>query len=472
MKKIITALVVLVFINLMSCKKLSSYDYPPETASPYELVKADLNLTLFRYLVDRSGSVELLNGGGNTIFIPTNAAFLASGYTQTLMQAMTKEDLVILLKNHIVPTKIDVRTIPASGERTSLSNQKVLLQRIGNASYIDGADITNPNLATTTGYVNLINKVINTKNTLLDAINTYNHATANSQFTFLVAAIARASTGSTDFTALLTGTTSYTFFAPTNGAFIDGGYASLAVVNAAAPDVLGNILKYQLIDGAKLTTQIDSLPLTAVNGTKIYFDKAKPARTTYSYANGINFGNASPSNIITKNGVMHPVARFLPAPITTNTLDRIKSDANLSLFAAVLKRASAADPAMNFETLLSDPAKSYTVFAVNNAGLITAGYPDVATINAETPQVLADLVKFHLIFRRNNNINFAENTGTVTLLKVKNTAGDDVNTSLTFLVNGGFKIKGGGNQTTIPVITGNVITTNGLLNIIGTVLKN
>jgi uncharacterized surface protein with fasciclin (FAS1) repeats len=286
----------------------------------------------------------------------------------------------------------------------------------------------------------------------------------------LAAAIARASTGSTNFIALLTGTTPYTLLAPNNGAFIDGGYATIAAINAAAPDVLGNILKYHLIAGTKFTTAFDSVPVMAYNGNPIYFDKVnrsvsptvtQATNITAWYANGITFGNGVPANMMAKNGVLHTVSRLLPTPVAVTTLDRINADATLTMFYAMIQRAGTADPKFNFAAMLADPLHTYTVFAVNNTGLQAAGYANVAAINAENPLTLAAILKLHIIPKRINNINIADN-GSVTTI---------AGTNITFLLTGGFKVQGPSNSTAIPVITQNTVTTTGLLNIIGGVLK-
>lgn len=467
---ILSSISVLLLVSQSSCKKLSSYDYPASDGSAYELIKADLNFSYFRYIVDKARLADTLNGKGEfTVFTPTNGAFISSGYTLALLQLMPMDSVTMLVKNHIIPGKVDVKNVTVA--QTSLNNSQITLQKVADSYYADGGDITNPNQPTTNGFVNVINKVLVTKNTLTEAISSYVNATANSQLTFLTAAITRASTGSTNFTNLLSGSTPYTFFAPNNNAFIDGGYATIAAVQAAAPDVLGNLLKYQLIAGANLTTAFDSVPVKSFNGVNIYFDKIKPVQTTFWYANGILFGNVGSPNIMGKNGVVHTVSRFLPAPISTTTLDRIQSDTTLSMFYALIIRASTADVNFNFQKMLSDMSASYTVFAVNNAGLRAAGYANVAAINAEKPAVLADVLKLHLINKRLNNINIVENGTANTLLKIDNTSGTTSYDQLTFTMTGGYKVKGPSNVTSVVVIAGNIVTANGLLNIIGSLLQ-
>jgi len=438
-KTILYAITAFIFINLASCKKLSSFDYPPATGSAFDIISADNNFSNFKYAVDKTGLGDLLKGKDEyTIFVPTNAAFINAGYPLATLQTMLSADVAIIVKNHIVAGKIDIKTLGNKQVETTLGGLVITVQNIGNLSYVNGGDILNVNQTISNGFLNTTNTVLVSKPTLTDAVN------GNSQLTFLAAAIARASTGSTNFTNLLSGNTPYTLFAPSNNAFIDGGYASIAAINLVAPDVLGNILKYHLIAGTKFTTAFDSVPVIAYNGNPVYFDNtprvvtlATTIATNVSlwYANGINFGNNTPSNLVAANGVMHVIPRLLPTPVVTNTFDRIKADANLTMFLALIQKAGTADPVWNFAALLSDPAKSYTVFAVNNTGLTAAGYANVAAINAENPAVLAAILKLHMINKRLNNINIADNA------------------------------------TSIPVTTPNVVTTNGLLNIIGTVLK-
>lgn len=464
MKKIITkistAIVLLCLIGLAGCKKLTSYDYPPDSATPYELITNDNNFSIFKIAVDRAGLASLLSSNdAYTVFAPNNTAFTNAGYPQTLIQTMPVADVITLVKNHIITGKLDAATITAP--KATLSGRQISVQKIGTTYYIEGGDILNKNLKTTGGYLNTINRLIYSRPTILDVITAYNanFTVAAQQYTYLQAAITRASTGSTNFTALFTGTEPYTLFAPTNDAFITAGYATVAAVQAAAPDVLGNLLKYQMIQGAKLTSAFDSVAVKAYNGTNIYFDIAKSsANITSWYANGVVFGNAG-GNLTANNGVVHAVGRFFPTPITTTTLDRINSDATLTMFAALIQRASTADPKFNFTSMLSGTS-SYTVYAVNNTGLIAAGYANVAAINAENPEKLAAILKLHIVAKRTNNINVAEG-GTVNSIS---------GTALTINTTGGYKVKGPSNPAAIAVITGNVVTTNGVLNIIGTLL--
>jgi uncharacterized surface protein with fasciclin (FAS1) repeats len=465
MKKITTkisiAIVLLCLIGLAGCKKLTSYDYPPDSVTPYVLITNDNNFSIFKIAVDRAGLAGLLSSNdAYTVFAPNNTAFTNAGYPQTLIQTLPLADVITLVKNHIIAGKLDATTITAP--KATLSGRQISVQKIGTTYYVEGGDILNKNLKTTGGYLNTINRLIYSRPTILDVITAYNanFTVAAQQYTYLQAAITRASTGSTNFTALFTGTEPYTLFAPNNDAFITAGYATVAAVQAAAPDVLGNLLKYQIMQGTKLTSAFDSVAVKAYNGTNIYFDVTKStANVTSWYANGVLFGNAG-GNLTANNGVVHAVGRFFPTPITTTILDRINSDATLTMFAALIQRASTADPKLNFAAVLANPLSSSTVYAVNNAGLIAAGYANIAAINAESVEKLAAILKLHILPKRINNISIAEG-GTVNTLS---------GTALTITTTTGYKVKGPSNPAAITVATGNIVTTNGVLNIIATLL--
>ena len=226
--------------------------------------------------------------------------------------------------------------------------------------------------------------------------------------------------------------------------------------------------------GARFTTAFDSVPVTAFNGAPIYFDiiprkvtaTTKAATNfTYWYANGISFGNAVASNLVAANGVMHTVSRLLPAPGTITTLDYIEADPDLTMFRALIARASEADPNLNFENMLSSPTSSYTVFVVNNQGLIDEGYADIDAINREDAVILSRLLRFHIIPKRINNINVVDGETVNTLYS------SNQNTAISFNRTGGFTVKGPSNANPVSVIDDNIVTANGLVNIIGTVLK-
>jgi uncharacterized surface protein with fasciclin (FAS1) repeats len=452
-----------------SCNKKASYDMPASTVSLYQIVKEDTyNFSFFRSLIDRAGLSDLYNDPGEyTVFAPNNSAFTAAGYTPAVIAATSPDSLQRLVKNHIVEGKIDIRDIGGTQELTALSGSTIIVVKTDNGIYVDGGDVTNPkNEMATNGLLNVINKLLVSRSSVLERINTYVNATSNNTLTFCAAAITRASQGSTNLAQILGDPKSdYTFFAPNNGAFIDAGFTTLAKIQSFDADSLTRLLQYQLVPGRKLSSDLDNTPFNSVAGIPIYFDRTKTGITTYNYANGIVFGGGGSSNMLAGNGVVHTVSRIFPKPVTMTSLARIKADTALTFFDAALTKASSAG-GTDYVKLLSDASASYTVFAINNQAFRNAGYATIAAVSAESPTVLGNMLKFHLLPKRQNSMNFPENGTAATLL----TTGADSPNYITITRTGGYKVKGPSNPSSATVNPGDVVTTNGLVNVVNLML--
>jgi uncharacterized surface protein with fasciclin (FAS1) repeats len=169
------------------------------------------------------------------------------------------------------------------------------------------------------------------------------------------------------------------------------------------------------------------------------------------------------------------ISRILPRPVETNTLQQINSNASLTFMAAAIVRASqgTGEDALDFTKLLSDPFQLYTVFAPSDAAFQAAGYPTIDAVNAETPKVLANLLKYHLIKYRQNSINFTSNIYASTLFQIPNlTTG--INSPAPIVISRTatlYTVSGEGNATAAIVSPRDIVTTTGMLNVINLVLK-
>jgi len=135
-------------------------------------------------------------------------------------------------------------------------------------------------------------------------------AIANPNLSLLVAAVLRASQGTTNVAAVLSSAGPFTVFAPTNQAFINAGFADTSAINAADPNTLTSILTYHVIAGRIFSSDLvnGETPAT-VNGETV----------TILLTNGPQVkgqSNSTPSNIIatdilTTNGVVHVIDQVL-----------------------------------------------------------------------------------------------------------------------------------------------------------------
>jgi hypothetical protein len=230
--------------------------------------------------------------------------------------------------------------------------------------------------------------------------------------------------------------------------------------------------------------------------------KGGPFLLTINYADGIIFnptntitgnGAVAIGNITTENGVIHLISRFLPnpspnptaatsnTPLTVNTLEKINTDANLTFLKAAIVRANVSVEGANpgdrfdFAALLSDPNQSYTVFAPNNAAFIAAGYPTLASVSTASPKVLANLLKYHITKYRQNSINFVANSSIPSLYQIPNETSGVLDATLIKIntrTNTAYTVWGEGDVAAGNVVTKDIITTNGLINIIDQMLKS
>jgi uncharacterized surface protein with fasciclin (FAS1) repeats len=491
---------IIIFLNLFmviasftSCKKSSFGDNPPSRVSLYQIMVDDKNYSLFKAAIDRAGLKAMFEGDKQlTVLVPRNEAMSVSGLgSVAAINNYRPSFMDSLVKNHIISGRFDVKTISGTKEIQTL-NKSVIMTRIGDQVYCNGMDILNYNKQASNGLLNVTYRILGSP-----VISMYDWAAipavANNatNTTFLVAAIDRASQGTTDFKTLLkaSNTTGYTLFAPSNQAFIDAGYANIAAVTAATPASLTTLLNNHMFNGRKFTSDFDSIPLINRAGLPIYFDRrvinGGLFLYTANYADGIllnpsnltaTSGAVALSNVLTENGVIHLVSRLMPTPITNNTLQQINTDANLTFLKAAIVRANeGTGERFDFAALLSNPNQSYTVFAPNNAAFIAAGYATTAAVSAASPKVLIDLLKYHIVRYRQNSINFIANSSIPTILELPNlTTGISALAPIviTARTNTSYTLWGEGDIAVATVVptSKDIITTNGLINIIDKLL--
>lgn len=253
-----------------------------------------------------------------TIFAPSDRAFQNAGFaTVDQLLALGTDALSNILLYHVVSGKIyssDIaiatNTAVASLQGASLfitkkekalPNRKVLVN--GSGVYIADVDLGN-------GVMHDINRVlIPPSGTVVDA------AIANPDLSYLVAAVLRASQGSTNVLGVLSGDGPFTLFAPNNQAFINAGFATINDINAADPDALAAILTYHVV-GARVfgcDVKKGDMPVM-LNGsaTEITIDENSGGRGLQIKGNG----NATASDIYKKNqvatnGVVHLIDEVL-----------------------------------------------------------------------------------------------------------------------------------------------------------------
>lgn len=289
-----------------SCSK---DDPKPADKSIAALVTANADFSLLRTALIEAGLVDVLSASGTyTVFAPNNAAFIAAGLdTEAKIKAVPVTTLKGILTYHVLGQRVASAEIATANNTAvkTLNEQNVFITKNGSGVFVNGASVIQADLNASNGVVHVINSV------LMPATgNIVETAQANPNFSYLVAAVLRASQGSTNVAAALSGAGPLTVFAPTNQAFINAGFPTIASIQAANPATLTSILTYHVVSGRVLSSDLTegAKPATLNGGTLTISlnGGAKVKGNTNATASVI-----SPANLITTNGVIHVVDQVL-----------------------------------------------------------------------------------------------------------------------------------------------------------------
>lgn len=257
--------------------------------------------------VDLAGTLQ--GAGPFTVFAPTDEAF--AKYLRktpyTTIDEVPKNILKQILLNHVVSGAIPSTTLQTGYLKTlaknavSGTNTMSLYVDLTSGVMLNGVSkVETADIIATNGVIHVVDKVI-------DLPTIVTHATANKNFTSLVTALT--GTGQPDFVGLLSGTGSYTVFAPTNTAFISlntelapGGIASVSASN------LTKVLQYHVVNGSLLSGSL----------TEGLVPTLAKQNFTVSISSGVKIidVNKRTSNVVAadvqcSNGVIHVLDKVL-----------------------------------------------------------------------------------------------------------------------------------------------------------------
>ena len=293
------------------CKYIPPLTPTPSKNTIMEKIASDNRFNYLSVAITRAG----LNGtlgdkdASLTLFAPTDQAFQAAGFSSLDAVAHAPvETLKSILLYHVLPAEVKSGSIPlaANTEVNTVATKPVYVTKtVAGNVFINGVTVVQKDWDAKNGVIHVINRV------LIPSVGTIvATAQSNANLTYLVAAVLRASQGSTNVAAVLSGAGPLTVFAPTNQAFINAGFATIDAINAADPAVLTSILTYHVIGARIFSSDLTNgaEPVT-VNGGKVKIILSSGAKVKGN-------SNTSPSNIVitdivTTNGVVHVIDQVL-----------------------------------------------------------------------------------------------------------------------------------------------------------------
>lgn len=290
---------------ITSCEKDEDQE-KPQTIT--DVVSTDANFSLLKSAVVKADLATTLSSAGPfTVFAPNDAAFTASAITSSTIATLSPAQLKDILLYHTIGSKVMAANVPAgpNAKVTTAGGGAVYVTKNSNGVFVNGWKVTTADIAASNGVIHSIERVL-----MPPAGNLVKVAQENSNLTYLVAAVLRASEGTTNVAQVLSSEGPYTVFAPTNQAFINAGFPTIASIQAADPNTLASILTYHVVAARAFSTDLSNgQNLTTLNGGTV-----KIALGTSATVKGNK--NDSPAtiasvNIMANNGVVHVIDKVL-----------------------------------------------------------------------------------------------------------------------------------------------------------------
>lgn len=273
-----------------------------------DVVSSNNSFSLLKSAVVKADLATTLSGNGPfTVFAPNDQAFEASGVTSSTIQTLTPDQLKDILLYHTLGSKVLAANVPTGPNAAvpTVGGDNIYVTKNNNGVFVNGWKVTQADIAASNGVIHSIERVL-----MPPAGNLVAVAQNNSNLTYLVAAVLRASQGSTNVAEILSSNGTFTVFAPTNQAFIDAGFPTIEAIQAADANTLASILTYHVIAARAFSSDLsDGQMLTTANGGTVRIGLGNAA-TVKGNANTTP-ANITAVNIMATNGVVHVIDKVL-----------------------------------------------------------------------------------------------------------------------------------------------------------------
>jgi uncharacterized surface protein with fasciclin (FAS1) repeats len=261
--------------------------------------------------MSRTGLDTTLNGTGPfTVFVPTDTAFGTVGVTGASLANFPPDSLRRWLLYHTIagtqlitssfPSGPNSKIIMANGDSIFVSNGQ-------GGFFVNGIPVESADIIASNGVIQAITQqpLLPARGSLMELIQ------QDTSYSYLVAAVLRASQGTTDVQTLLSKAAPYSLLAPINSAFRTGGYNTVTDINNAVPDTLANLILYHIIPARLFTSDISGgQSFVTVAGPPITFTSTGSQRQVKGITNDIN-ADLLKVNQMAHNGVLYTINQLL-----------------------------------------------------------------------------------------------------------------------------------------------------------------
>ncbi len=299
-------------LSITSCKKDEEpTPVPPEPNTITKIVVDGANFSFLEAAVVKAKLDGTLKGAGPfTVFAPTNAAFQAMGFANEAAVTATDETtLKNILLYHVLGSKVESGAIATATNSNvgTLATKDIFVTKSAAGVFVNGAKVTTADVQATNGVIHVIDAVLDVPTALIPSV-------VQTKYTFLYAAVVKASSAPSatnpDLAAVLSGAGPFTIFAPTNAAFIAAGFPDIAAINAAPVATLNNIIRLHGFGARIYSNQLTNgaSPATIQGATLTFSDVPTAPKVK---GPGGTAASITKVNIMANNGVIHEIDKVL-----------------------------------------------------------------------------------------------------------------------------------------------------------------
>ena len=404
--------------------------------SPNDIPRTAQCTGIHNSLVSAVVQAELLatlqGTGPFTLFAPTDQAFTDAGIDLAALDTPEgKAALSDILLYHVVAGNVPSTALSDCMSAEAVNGQSLSFT-VGDGVMVNGANVSIADVNTSNGVIHVIDKVLTPTDTPNDIPRT---AQCTGVHNSLVAGVIQA-----ELLTTLQGDGPFTVFAPTDQAFADAGIDLAALDTPEGKATLSDILLYHVLDSAVPAANVSNcMTATAVNGHPLAFSVGATV--------SVNGATITATDVPTSNGLIHVIDKVL---MPTDTPSDIPTTAGCTgvhntLVAAVIQ-------ADLLTTLQGDGP--FTLFAPTDQAFTDAGIDLAALDTADGKTALTEILLSHVVASSvpSSAVSDCMKANTVSGHTLSFTVGDNV------MVNGA------------TVTTADVMTSNGIIHVIDTVL--
>ncbi len=307
----ITFLLILLSVFLfVACNKTSPSGINAQTATLGSLLSTGTNTTIFNSAVIKAGLDSVFSSPAIfTLMVPNDAACVASGYSQTVINAFTPDQarawvLYQTYAGTALPFesfigKTEEKLIMANGDSTFVSGDS-------NRTYVNGYQFLNSEAAASNGIMLALQNVLLPPTQSLSQM-----VSSDTSLTFFNQAIQLSTPFPDTLSVLLSTGGPYTLIAPDNDAFRNVGYNTPADLNSVSPDSLRSWVLLSMIPQRLFGYDVgdSSMIQTASDSTLIFYITG--IQTTVQVLGSDTTSNVLSVSPMARNGVIFKIDGLL-----------------------------------------------------------------------------------------------------------------------------------------------------------------